>query len=65
MNLLAQRPRCGRCGSTRITPYGRTTTPKDWASFVEENQIDLTEGRHFCPSCQQQTLRFMFEGVFD
>ena len=67
VNLLAKRPECPACRSTRVIPYDKEelVNRKGGRSVAEWNmedqlgrRLELTNGSYYCPSCDSFDLTF-------
>jgi Zn finger protein HypA/HybF involved in hydrogenase expression len=58
-NMRSTPIRCGSCGGTNVMAYGNGNLVQGGMRVVEQwQELTLTDGDYFCPSCEAFTLKF-------
>jgi hypothetical protein len=73
LDIYAQSLECGHCGSRSVVPYGDRQAVGGLGSTVvfacpahdtfSAEQLTLTDGTYWCPTCHQYTARFTDAGI--
>jgi hypothetical protein len=73
LDIHAERLACEHCGSASVMPYGSAPAVGElgpnvvfacWRSDrFSANELTLTDGRYWCPTCREYTARFEDAGI--
>ena len=73
LDIYAESPACDRCGSAAVVPYGRAPAVGELGAKVvyacgptprfSAEDLTLTDGTYWCPTCQDPTARFEDAGT--
>lgn len=73
LDIHAARLACDRCGSGSVLPYGSPPAVGETGSTVvfacspcdgfSAEQLTLTDGTYWCPTCRRHTARFRDAGI--
>ena len=73
LDIHAAELSCSHCGSSAVVPYGSPSAVGEVGPVVvfccgpterfTQEQLTLTDGAYFCPSCQGFTARFRDVGI--
>jgi len=71
VNILESRINCSQCEGSNIVAYdaselmGEPGEEEVFSWNVRGRSLSLSNGRYFCPECQQMRLRFEDAGCWD
>jgi hypothetical protein len=73
LDIYADRLACTHCGSAAVVPYGSPPAVGELGPTVvvacgpserfTADQLTLTDGTYWCPTCQKYTARFSDSGI--
>lgn len=73
LDIYAGSTTCSHCGSTTVVPYGSPPAIGELGPNVvfacpatdtySANQLTLTNGTYWCPTCRQHSARFSDSGL--
>ena len=73
LDIHARALACGHCGGASVTPYGSAPAVGEIGPTVvfacgpcdafSVDQLTITDGTYWCPTCRQHTARFQDAGI--